>query len=168
MDSKLLELKARVESLDVMRERVLSLKPVHVGTFRQVDTYFNSSKGRLKLREDNSKENAKLIYYLREDITGPKRSEIILIDIQEPSAFKKLFRDLIGERVIVDKEREIYTYNETQIHLDMVKDLGTFIEFERRITDLKNDHLVIRDLMKRLQIKEKDLIQGSYSDLIKP
>ena len=167
MKNELLELKAHVKRLDAMRMRVFSLGAVHIETVRQVDTYFNSPKGRLKLREDNSNEKAKLIYYLREDKAEAKRSETILIDVQEPEAFKALFENLLGKRGIVDKEREIYMFEGTQIHLDTVKNLGTFIEFERKITNTSNDRLVIEDLMKRLQIEKEDLIHGSYSDLLK-
>ena len=166
MESKLLELKARVKSIDAIRKKLLDLKAIYVGTFRQVDTYFSSPKGRLKLRKVDDQENAKLIYYCREDITGPKLSEIVIIDIQDPESFKALFKKLLGKRVRVDKERVIYTYEGTQVHLDTVKNLGTFIEFERRISNVNKDRRVLEKLMKRLKIEQKDLIQGSYSDLL--
>ena len=168
MKNELLELKAHAKSLDTLRKRLLDLQATYVGKFSQIDTYFNSPKGRLKIREVDSQEKTTLIYYRREDITGPKRSEIILIDIQEPESFKALFDNLLGKKVIVDKEREIYTLKGTQIHLDTVQNLGTYIEFERRITNINKDHKVLEELMKKLQIKEKDLIQGSYSDLLNP
>ena len=168
MKNKLLELKARAKSLDTLRKRLLELKATYVGKFRQVDTYFNSPKGRLKIRQVDNQEKATLIYYRREDITGPKRSEIILINIQEPESFKALFENLLGKKVIVDKEREIYMLEGTQIHLDMVQNLGTYIEFERKITNANKDHRILGELMKRLRIEEKDLIQGSYSDLLSP
>jgi predicted adenylyl cyclase CyaB len=168
LKNKLLELKARVKSLDPIRKRLLELKATYVGKFRQVDTYFNSPKGRLKIRQVDNQEKATLIYYRREDITGPKRSEIILINIQEPESFKALFENLLGKKVIVDKEREIYMLEGTQIHLDMVQNLGTYIEFERKITNTNKDHRILGELMKRLRIEEKDLIQGSYSDLLSP
>lgn len=167
MNGKLLELKARVTSLDGMRKSVSALRAVYIGTYRQTDTYFNSPKGRLKLREENNSEGkAKLIYYMREDLAGPKKDEVILIDVQEPESFKTLLEQLLGQSVIVDKEREIYNYQGTQIHLDTVKKLGTFIEFERLITDYEKDHTALEELMARLNIKEKDLIQASYSDLL--
>ncbi len=66
----------------------------------------------------------------------------------------------------MDKEREIYVLEGTQIHLDNVQNLGTYIEFERKITDASRDREVLEELMKKLQIQEEDLIQGSYSDLL--
>jgi len=166
MNNELIELKARIGNLEVMRKRVVGLRAAHVGTFRQIDTYFNSPKGRLKLREGNDHEKAKLIYYLRANIAKPKRSQTILVAIQESEAFKTLFENLLGKKSVVDKIREIYMCEGTQIHLDTVEHLGMFIEFERPITNAKKDRLVLEKLMNRLQIEEKDLIQGSYSDLL--
>ncbi len=166
MENELLELKARVESLDNVRKKLRDIKAIYTGIFRQIDTYYNSPKDRLKLREVANSEEAKLIYYDREDITGPKKCLAIIIDIQEPRQFKVLFQKLLGEKVIVDKEREIYTYKGTQIHLDKVQNLGTFIEFERKTTNLNEDQKIIEELMKTLQIKSQDLIPLSYSDLL--
>ena len=166
MKSKLLELKATIKSLETVRKRLMDFKAVYIGTFKQVDTYFNSNKGRLKLRIIDGKDKAQLIYYFREDITGPKKSKILLIDVQEPESFKTLFVSLLGRRVIVDKEREIYICEGTQVHLDRVQNLGTFIEFERRITNVVQDQRVLEDLMNKLEIRQKDLIQCSYSDLL--
>ena len=59
-------------------------------------------------------------------------------------------------------------YKGVQIHLDEVKGLGTFIEFElnideKRIEEGKNK---LYKLMKELGIKRKWLAQVSYSDLL--
>jgi len=106
--------------------------------------------------------------------------EKVLIDIKEESnpvdlliylqmlrdSFKVLFEKLLGKKVTVDKKREIYSYEGTQIHLDVVQNLGTFIEFERKIKNVKKDYKVLEELMKELSIEEKDLIRESYSDLL--
>ena len=73
---------------------------------------------------------------------------------------------IFGMKVVVDKIREIYRYNGIQIHLDKVKKLGEFIEFEVEIKDLKRDKERILELMKILKIDGKNLIRGSYSDLL--
>jgi len=163
---ELLELKSRVKSLEDLRKKLLKLKAIHIVTLRQVDTYFNSPKGKFKIRQVDNQEKAKLIFYCREFVYGPKRNEAILIDITEPESFKEFFQKSLGILIIVDKEREIYTFKKTQIHLDKVQNLGKFIEFERIITNLKKDKRTLEILMKNLQIQQKDLIQGSYCDLM--
>jgi len=168
-EGKLLELKAKVESLNTIREKLRDLKARHVGTFKQIDTYFNVPKGRLKLRQIEGKEEAELIYYERENILGPKRSNVFIIEIQEPEIFKILFEKMLDKRVVIEKKREIYRYRGTRIHLDTVKNLGTFIEFERKTKDLpeetRKDRKILEELMKALEIENKNLLKGSYSDI---
>ena len=165
MNSELLELKAQVESFSAFQKKIVGLRAHYVGTFKQIDTYFNSPKGRFKLREVENEDVAKLIYYDREDVARPKKSYVLVIDIQEPEIFKTLFDKLLGTRVVISKKREIFIYDGTQIHLDTVSNLGTFIEFERKITNLIDDRRVLEELILTLRIEDKDLIQGSYSDI---
>jgi len=166
LESKLLELKAKVNSLPVVRMKLRDLGVCHVGTFHQIDTYYNVPKGRLKLREIKGEKKAELIYYERENITGPKKSEVMILEIQKPESFKLLFQRVLTKRIVIEKNREIYKYKGTQIHLDYVKDLGTFIEFERETTDSEKDRKCLDELNKKLKIRYKDLIKDSYSDLL--
>ncbi len=165
MKSQLLELKAKVKSLHVIRLKLRDLRARHVGTFHQIDTYFTNPKGRLKLREIQGKKKAELIFYERENITGPKKSEVMILEIQEPEPFKLFCQRVLTKRIVIEKKREIYKYKGTQIHLDHVKGLGTFIEFERETTNIVEDRRCLDDLMKILEIQNKDLIKVSYSDL---
>ncbi len=167
---KLVELKAMVENVDSARKQLDHLKACHIGTFRQIDTYFDVPKGRLKLREIEGSKEAELIYYEREDVTGPKGSDVFILRIRKPETFKVLLEKVLKKKVIVDKKREIYRYRGTQIHLDTVKDLGKFIEFERKtqgsVKDFHKDEQILEDLMKKLGVKEENLVKESYSDLL--
>ena len=169
-EGNLTELKARADSLDPPRRRLQEIKAHHIGTFHQTDTYFEVPEGRLKLRETEGTEKTQIVYYEREDIPGPKASRVFIIELQEPEFFKSFLHKVLEKKVVVDKTREIYRHQGTQIHLDKVKNLGTFIEFERK-TDgsseaASKDRKVLEGLMKALGITTKDLIKGSYSDLL--
>ena len=165
MKSNLIEIKARVKSLDPIREKILSWGTRLQGTYMQTDTYFNTVSDRLKMREVEGEPTAMLIYYVREDIPDPKQSDILIVETEEPEMLKAILGRSIGVKVIVEKTREIYQHQGTQVHLDMVEGLGTFIEFERPITDLPEDRKVLEALMDELNIKAEDLITVSYSDL---
>ncbi|MDO9549229.1 MAG: CYTH domain-containing protein [Candidatus Marinimicrobia bacterium] len=72
--------------------------------------------------------------------------------------------------VIFDKQREIYFVDNVKIHLDRVKDLGSFLEIEAideddRFTD---EELLqqCRQLMDLFKITANDLISDSYSDTL--
>jgi len=165
LKSKLIELKATLGSLSNARDKIKAMGAHKQGTYRQVDTYFNVQTGRLKLREIDGEPTAKLVYYEREDIPDLKMSDILILEIPDPATLKAILQRSIGVKVTVTKQREIYQHQGTQIHLDNVEDLGTFIEFERPITDLPEDRETLKKLMEKLEIRPGDLITGSYSDL---
>ena len=127
-----MELKVKVKSLHVVRLKIIDLRARYIGTFHQIDTYFNIPKGRLKLREIRGEKKAELIFYERENIAGPKKSEVMILEIQDPKPFKLFCLRALTKRVVIEKKREIYKYQGTQIHLDYVKDLGTFYRIRKR------------------------------------
>ncbi len=165
MKSRLIELKATLGSLSNTRYKINAMGAHKQGTYRQVDTYFNVQTGRLKLREIDGEPTAKLVYYERENIPDIKMSDILILDTPDPNTLKAILQRSIGVKITVTKQREIYQHRGTQIHLDDVEDLGTFIEFERPITDLPEDREILKELMEKLEIRPGDLITGSYSDL---
>jgi len=169
-EGRLVELKAKVTNLDPARKQLVNLKASKVGTFHQIDTYFDVPEGRLKLREIEGKGEAELIYYEREETLWPKRSKVFILRIRKPETFKVFFEKVLEKKAIVDKKREIYRYKGTQIHLDTVKGLGNFIEFERKTKGsaeaFNKDKRVSEELMKNFGIEERNLIKGSYGDLL--
>ncbi|MCW4027022.1 MAG: class IV adenylate cyclase [Candidatus Bathyarchaeota archaeon] len=169
-EGNLVELKARADSVGTFRKRLQEMKADHIGTFHQTDTYYEVPEGRLKLRETEGTQKAQIVYYEREDIAGPKTSRVFILELQEPEFFNSFLHKALETKIVVDKTREIYRYQGPQIHLDTVKNLGTFIEFERRTEGTavatSKDRETLEDLMKTLGINTKDLIEGSYSDLL--
>ncbi len=127
--------------------------------------------GRLKLREVKGETDAKLIYYERENIAKPKRSSVFILTIpRAPRTIKQILEHIIKTKAVLEKVREIYFYKGTQIHLDTVKRLGSFIEFEHTSSQdsekQKADVLKLEKLMKQLDIGAQRLERLSYSDLI--
>jgi len=166
----LIELKAKVENHDSVRERLGRLKAYHAGTFRQIDTYFYVPKGMLKLRQIEGKGEAELIYYEREETDGPKESKVFIVRILKPETFRTFFEKVLKKKVTVGKRREIYRYRGTQIHLDAVDILGNFVELEREIRgsgkDAHEAQKILEAMMAELGVEKRDLIKGSYSDLL--
>jgi adenylate cyclase class 2 len=166
----MVELKAKLDNLETIRDRLIQYRAKQVGTFHQVDTYYEVPKGRLKLREVEGKVSAELIYYERENVAKPKRSSVFILTIPQPQAFKQILEQIMRVKVVVDKVREIYLCEGIQIHLDTVKSLGPFIEFERitsqDLKQQKKDLAKLEKLRERLNISPKRLEKLSYSDLI--
>jgi len=164
----LVELKAKIDNIDKVREKILKLNAEFIGKFHQIDTYFNVPKGRLKLREVEGKPYAQLIYYERENIATPKKSEVFILEISNPEEFKEKTEKILGVKSVVDKVREVYVYRETKIHLDSVKKLGCFIEFEKETleSEIEETKSFLEKLMKKLEIRWENLIESSYGELI--
>jgi len=168
MTIKNFEFKARVDELEKYEAMLLTLNPDYKGLDHQIDTYFNASQGRLKLREGNI-ENS-LISYDRENVAQAKESQIILYQHQPNPALKHILTKQLGVKAIVDKKRKIYFIDNVKFHFDVVKQLGTFIEVEA--IDNNNDFTI--DELKNLcdfyfsffELNPNQIIDKSYSDLI--
>jgi predicted adenylyl cyclase CyaB len=164
-----LEIKARCRDLEAARAAVQRVATHRVGLDQQVDTYFCTREGRLKLRE-SSLEGGQLVPYLRPDTPGPKRADYQVIPVEDAAGLKTLMTPILGVHRVVRKRREIFLYENVRIHLDRVEGLGEFVELEavfdgspaaeveqRRAVDL---------LMKELGIDPADLLPGSYEGLV--
>ena len=164
---KNLEFKASCQSLDLLRQHLVDLQAEHRHTMKQLDTYFNVPQGRLKLREIDA-HKAELIYYERSDLAESRYSNYQICDIPEPAAFKQIATMAWGVKAVVEKQRELWRFGDTRIHLDEVTNLGQFVELETVIRnqteeEAQAEHQLVKDA---LGIKEEDLISVSYSDLI--
>ena len=163
-----IELKAKTENAEGVREVLKSRKAVFKGVDLQTDTYFKVNNGRLKLREGNI-ENS-LIFYRRENVAGIKKSKIILYKSEPGSNLKSALTESMGILVEVKKEREIYFIENIKFHIDKVEGLGEFIEIEA--ID-KEETLGEEFLQKQCEefaglfkIKDSDYVAESYSDLL--
>jgi adenylate cyclase, class 2 len=165
---KNLEFKAQVCSLKEYEQKLLTLHPIFLGTEVQTDTYFNVTKGRLKLRESNLKNT--LINYYREESAGPKLAEIMLYQYDANVMLKKILSDQLGIKVIVEKERKKYSINNAVFHFDLVDGLGAFIEVEVTDADgtfsLIEMNTIIDNYLQFFGIHKEQLIRASYSDLL--
>lgn len=168
MNIKNFEFKAKVDELEKYEAKLLTLNPDYKGLDHQIDTYFNATEGRLKLREGNI-ENS-LINYDRENVAQAKESQIILYQHQPNPALKQILTKQLGVKAIVDKKRKIYFIDNVKFHFDVVEQLGTFIEVEA--IDNNNDFTI--DELKNqcdfyfsfFELNPNQIIDKSYSDLI--
>ena len=120
MEKLNIEIKAKIKSLDEARKIVKILKAKKIGVYHQKDTYFKVGKGRLKLREVKGL-NPQLIYYERKNISKPKKSNLLIMDVENPKILKKILGKIFGVWVVVEKVREVYMFKGVKIHLDKVK-----------------------------------------------
>lgn len=162
------EFKARTKNLTELEEKLLQLNPQFIGEDHQIDTYFNVSQGRLKLREGNI-ENS-LIHYERENTADAKSSIILLYQHQPSQSLKEILIKTLGVKVVVDKLRKIYFIENVKFHFDKLEGLGTFVEVEAIDKDgsigIEELQKQCRKYAKFFEIKDSDYVSESYSDLI--
>ena len=132
----------------------------------QKDIYYNIDGGRLKLRIIND-EIGNLIYYNRNEHNKKRVSNYIISATKNFKELDEILRKLFYIFIIVDKRREIYTYDNVRIHLDKVKKLGSFLEIEVIYDSFKDAKKTMNDLVNYFSLNENEFIKDSYSDLFK-
>ena len=162
------EFKARHKDIAAAEEILLREKPLFVGEDHQVDTYFNVTNGRLKLREGTI-EHA-LIFYERTNTAAAKQSNVTLYTHKPDAALKQILAQSLGIKTVVDKRRKIYFINNVKFHFDTVEGLGRFVEVEA----IDKDGSIGLDKLKEqcrhyqnlLNIAAEDFMAESYSDML--
>ncbi len=163
-----IEIKARVPDFAALRQRAAALSDTPVEVIPQEDTFFHTPKGRLKLRL-LAPDRAQLVYYERPDQDGPKRSNYHIFPTSDPENLKMTLALALGVRGVVRKTRYLYMAGQTRIHLDDVEGLGHFMELEVVLCDGQTDaegQAIAEDLMTRLGVRQEDLLEGAYMDLL--
>ena len=177
--AKNLEFKGQFQSLDGLYPKLVDLNAERHETVHQIDTYFHVTNAkdsptsddcepRLKLREANGWSEGWLIYYERPNEDGSRYSQYELSEIADPESLKGLLTLALGVKTIVKKDREVWMFNHTRIHLDTVTDLGVFVELEtvfRGQTEAEavREHQHVKAV---LHLDAVDPIAVSYSDLV--
>lgn len=163
-----IELKCRVPHMAAMRQRVEGIATQRVGVIHQIDTYFVTSRGRLKLRESEP-GGAQLVAYARADEREARASDYRLVAVSDPAGLKAALAETLGVRAVVDKRRELYFFHNVRIHLDDVVDLGDFVELEAVVgpdADEGTCRRRLEMLKESLGIAANDLLSGSYGDML--
>ena len=155
-----LEIKARDADPRRSLELALELGAEDRGEIAQRDTYFATSGGRLKLREQTPGET-ELIQYRRADEAGPRTSEFRVVPVGQAEPLREALDAALGTLVSVEKSRRLLIWDGVRIHLDEVEGLGSFVELEA-----PGEGEQLATLRARLEIDDESLVAQSYSDLL--
>jgi predicted adenylyl cyclase CyaB len=162
------EIKAYVRDPERLRRLAEGVSDTPAEVIHQRDVFLNTERGRLKLRTTSS-DHGYLVYYERANVSGPRPSEYYLSETQDPASLERLLTRAFGVRGTVVKVRTLYMAGNTRIHLDQVEGLGHFCELEVMLTEGQSaaeGQAIAEDLMRQLDIQEKDLVNVAYMDLL--
>ena len=178
--SRNLELKVKCEPAALeAAQALLTDAGIVLRSLRQVDTYFSTGRGRLKLRQtdlDDGPPTAELIAYAPPNQAGPRWSDyrIVPIAVAHVPMLKAALAEAVGLQVVVTKTRQVARHRRTRVHLDVVEDLGAFIELETVFGDGTDaaaeaeltEVAALVGLDRSAALDGADAVAGSYADLL--
>jgi predicted adenylyl cyclase CyaB len=131
----------------------------------QKDIYYKIPTGRLKLRIINNKRGT-LILYDRKESKKLRVSNYILTNTKDYENLHLILSKFFPVLVIVEKTREIFLLENIRIHLDKVKNLGEFLEFEVLFDSFAKAKKQMKFMIDYFGLDRKKFIKHSYSDLL--
>jgi predicted adenylyl cyclase CyaB len=165
-----IEIKARIASVEALMPRAMALADGPPERIEQDDTFFDVSRGRLKLRQfaDGS---AELIHYQREDGPQARASDYARAPVPDAAALREALTRACGQQGQVRKQRWLFRVGATRIHLDRVEGLGDFIELEVVLQPGQDEEAAGRTaqaLMHSLGLEQAPRVAVAYLDLLPP
>lgn len=166
---KNIELKVKVSGFNKIIKSLKAQGAEYLGALKQKDVYFDCNIGRLKIREINNK-NFELIFYQRPDKLSSKLSEYSVVSLKKEQS--RLLKNILSKsnriKTIVIKNRKLWLFKHTRIHLDYVNKVGKFLEIETVLGKItKNEGAVeYQEVYDLLQLSKYEKISKSYSDLM--
>jgi predicted adenylyl cyclase CyaB len=163
-----IEIKARIDSVQALAQRVAKLADSGPTEILQDDTFFACAGGRLKLRIFSDTEG-QLIFYCRQDNLGPKESIYYISPTTSPHALLNVLSRAYGQIGRVKKRRTLFLIGRTRVHIDHVDQLGDFVELEVVLGDNEAaaaGMAIAEDLLVQLGISRGQLVERAYIDLL--
>jgi adenylate cyclase, class 2 len=162
-----LVLKARDPNPARSLEVCLGLGAEDRGQTHQTDTYLGVKQGRLKLREENG--TAELIYYERTSEGRVRDGLHRATQVVHADTLKDALVAKWGIMVVVEKSRRRLLWRDIRIHLDDVRQLGSFIALEALATancacELALERRNLGELFDAVAITPDRVLAGGYID----
>jgi adenylate cyclase, class 2 len=159
-----LELKIKLLNAAGTLKKLNELKAEFKGVLNQTDIYYKYKNGLLKLRIEDGTQT--LIKYIRNEGSGERWSDFQLLSLEGNDAGEYL-RDILTRETIVEKKRKLYLYDNTRIHIDDVKILGSFLELETLVVNGEEDaEKRFNSIKEMLSLNGLPEIRKSYRDIM--
>jgi predicted adenylyl cyclase CyaB len=125
-----IEVKAPLRDRLKVEKKLSALGARPMWVRNQMDTFYRVPEGWLKIREAEGKP-AELISYRRATgESGPRVSDYDVLVVGDGAAARRLLGRVLPADKVVEKERTLWIYEHTRIHLDRVRGLGEYLELE--------------------------------------
>ena len=159
-----LELKVKLKSFSGVNKLLKEINAVFVKTLNQKDVYYKNHGELLKLRIENGEQS--IIKYLRDEKGSDRFSDYEVLDFKNGNA-EKFFNKIFKIEAVVQKKRQLFMFDNTRVHLDLVKGLGNFLELETLVINGKADAKKrYSEIIKLLKLDQYQSIRKSYRNLM--
>jgi predicted adenylyl cyclase CyaB len=135
---------------------------------QQIDVFFQSPDGRLKLRILKP-DSGELIRYERANLPEVRLSHYAIARTPDPEILLDILTKTLGQAGIVKKTRHLYLVGQTRVHIDAVEELGDFLELEVVLRPGQSEtegRQIALELLAKFSIEKSDLLADAYVDLI--
>ena len=159
-----LELKVPCNSFEKIIKLLVEINADYIGELIQKDIYYQIKNWLLKLRIENGEQS--LIKYTRDETGKDRWSDFQVIKFPDGNA-ENFLKDIFKIETVVEKNRQVYIYDNTRVHLDKVNDLGKFLELETLVINgLEDAKKRFNDIINKLELDLNKQIKNSYKILI--
>jgi adenylate cyclase class 2 len=166
-----IEIKTPLADAERIEARLMALGARKMWTRKQTDTFFSTASGSgwLKLRESEGRPPELISYERSTSDVGPRLSNFDVLVVNDAVAWKRLLGRVLPIECVVEKERTLWIYEHTRIHLDRVKGLGEFLELETVLDGLlpEDAREETARLMHVLSLDPAQFLSLPYKDLLK-
>lgn len=162
-----IEIKAPLPDRGRVEAALVALGAREVWTQHQRDTFFRVEEGLLKMREQDGR--AELIAYRRStDSTDPRPSDYHRRPLDDAAAWQTLLAHVHPVESVVEKDRTLWLFENTRIHLDRVEGLGDFLELETVLDGIDEESgRVENDLViEKLALQRDTFLAVPYKTLL--
>ena len=165
---KNIEIKSPLADRPGTEQRLRSFGAKLEWTRKQVDSFFNSPSGWLKLREVEGCPSELISYRRSVEDSGPRESDYAILRIDEGSELSSVLESSLGILGRVEKRRSLWSYRNTRVHLDRVEGLGDFLELETVLADIDSAEGTAEseEVINLLELDRKSFISVPYLELL--
>ncbi len=166
-----IEVKVALSDRARMEARLEALGARRMWTRRQVDTFFRVPEegGWLKVRESDGRPTELISYTRSTGHGGPRPSDYDVLIVKDPEAWKRLLGRVLPIEAVVEKERTLWIYEHTRVHLDRVEGLGEFLELETVVDEISQGDAWLENgrVVAALALDKAQFISVPYMDLLR-
>ena len=164
-----IEIKSTLPDRGQVEQRLEALNATPTWVRRQRDRFFEVPKGWLKLREEDDAEPVLIAYQRSTAASGPRASHYEIQTLTDAEGWARLLSRVLPDGGVVEKERTLWSYQHTRVHLDRVKDLGDYLELETVVKGITADEAEAesRGLIDGLRLDPARFVEVPYLELLR-